>query len=79
MPVGSSASLNGARCSASSPHRIPLSATQVRAIAAAVEPFRFDRVYSHFFDRVIETGGKEILRASVARYVAALQGSYEAN
>jgi hypothetical protein len=61
------------------PNMIPLSAAQVGAIAAAVEPFRFDRVYSHFFDRVIETGAKEILRNSVARYVAALQGAYEAN
>ena len=60
------------------PNMIPLSPAQVRAIAAAVEPFRFDRVYSHFFDRVIETGAKEILRDSVARYVAALQGAYEA-
>jgi hypothetical protein len=61
------------------PNMIPLSAAQVRAIAAAVEPLRFDRVYSHFFDRVIETGAKEILRTSVARYVAALQGAYEAD
>ena len=59
------------------PNMIPLSAAQVEAIGAALQPFAFDRVYSHFFDRVIETGAKEILRASVARYVAALQGAYE--
>jgi hypothetical protein len=61
------------------PNMIPLSAAQVQAIAAALEPFAFDRVYSHFFDRVIETGAKEILRNSVARYGAALQGAYESN
>ena len=38
---------------------------------------RFDRVYSHFFDRFIESGAKQILQASVDRYVAAVEGAYD--
>jgi hypothetical protein len=60
------------------PNMIPLSGKQVEAIGQALEPFAFDRVYSHFFERVIETGGKHILRQSVARYLGALNGAYEA-
>jgi len=59
------------------PNMIPLSAAQVEAIAAALEPFAFDRVYSHFFDRVIPTGAKDMLRRSVARYVGAINGAYD--
>jgi len=59
------------------PNHIPLSAAGVRAIGAALEPFQFDRVYSHFFERVILTGAKPILRASVERYVAAISGAYD--
>jgi hypothetical protein len=59
------------------PNLIPLSANQVSAIAAALEPFAFDTVYGHYFDRVIPTGGKEILAISVKRYVAAINGAYD--
>jgi len=59
------------------PNHIPLSAAGVRAIGAALEPFQFDRVYSHFFERVILTGAKPILQASIERYVAALGGAYD--
>jgi hypothetical protein len=59
------------------PNHIPLSAAGVRAIGAALEPFQFDRIYSHFFERVIPTGAKPILRASIERYVAAIGGAYD--
>jgi hypothetical protein len=59
------------------PNMIPLSVKQVAAIGAALEPFAFDRVYSHFFDRVIVTGGKAILRSSVERYTGAIAGAYD--
>jgi hypothetical protein len=59
------------------PNLIPLSANQVSAIAAALEPFAFDTIYGHYFDRVIPTGGKEILAISVKRYVAAINGAYD--
>jgi hypothetical protein len=57
------------------PNFIPLGAQQVEAIAAALDPFRFDTIYGHYFDRVIATGGKGILQGSVARYVAAISGA----
>ena len=44
-----------------------------------LEPFQFDTVYSHFFDRFIESGAKQILQASVDRYVAAVEGAYDRN
>src|SRR5437773_6711773 len=53
------------------PNLIPLSAKQVAAIGAALAPFQFDPIYGHYFDRVIATGGKRILEASVQRYIAA--------
>jgi len=59
------------------PNFIPLSANGARAIGAALEPFQFDTVYSHFFDRFVATGAKQILRDSLARYVAAVGGAYD--
>ena len=59
------------------PNLIPLSTKQVTEIAAALEPFQFDTVYGHYFDRVIPTGGKQILEISVKRYVAAISGAYD--
>jgi hypothetical protein len=59
------------------PNHIPLSAKTVRAIGAALAPVAFDRVYSHHFERVIETGAKQILQDSVERYVAAIGGAYD--
>jgi hypothetical protein len=54
------------------PNLIPLNAAQVTGIATALAPFRFDRIYGHYFDRVIPTGGEQVLRASVARYIKAI-------
>jgi hypothetical protein len=34
-------------------------------------------VYSHFFDLVMPTGAKQILQASIERYVAAIGGAYD--
>jgi glyoxylase-like metal-dependent hydrolase (beta-lactamase superfamily II) len=54
------------------PNLIPLNAAQVRGIAAALAPFRFDRIYGHYFDRVIPAGAEDILKVSVARYIASI-------
>ena len=59
------------------PNNIPLSEKGVRAIGAALAPFQFDRVYSHFFDLVMPTGAKPILQASIERYAAAIGGAYD--
>ena len=57
------------------PNLIPLSAREVEGIAAAVTPFPFDRIYGHYFDRVIASGAKDVLAKSVARYLAAIAGT----
>jgi hypothetical protein len=57
------------------PNLIPLSAREVEGIAAALAPFAYDTIYGHFFDRVIATGAKEAMQASVARYIAAINGT----
>jgi glyoxylase-like metal-dependent hydrolase (beta-lactamase superfamily II) len=59
------------------PNLIPLSANQVRGIGDALEPFAYDRIYGHYFDRIIPVGAKEAMRASVERYAAAVGGLYE--
>jgi hypothetical protein len=59
------------------PNLIPLSTKQVTEIAAALEPLQFNTVYGHYFDRVIPTGGKQILEMFVKRYVAAISGAYD--
>jgi hypothetical protein len=56
------------------PNFIPLSAREVKGIAAALAPFSFDTAYGHFFDRIIPVGAKQILEKSVARYLAAISG-----
>ena len=56
------------------PNFIPLAAREVEGVAAALAPFNFDRVYGHYFDRVIASGAKQVLQTSVARYLAAIAG-----
>ena len=59
------------------PNFIPLSEQGVRAVAAALMPLAFDRVYSHHFERVMHSGAKQNLASSVERYVAAIGGAYD--
>ena len=59
------------------PNLIPLSAKKVSEIGAVLEPYQFDRIYGHYFDRVIPADGKRILRDSVRRYVEAINGVYD--
>ena len=54
------------------PNLVPLSVQQVTAIASALEPFEFDRIYGIFFDLTIAAAAKQRLKASVERYVAAI-------
>jgi hypothetical protein len=57
------------------PNFIPLSAREVEKIAAALAPFAFETIYGHYFDRVIATGAKQVIAASVERYLAAIAGT----
>ena len=54
------------------PNLVPLPAREVRRIAATVEPFAFDRVYSGWWDRVCREDAKARLHRSVERYVQAI-------
>jgi hypothetical protein len=53
------------------PNLIPLSAAKVSRIAEILEPFAFDAVYGAFSGRgQIDKNGKQLVAASVARYIA---------
>jgi glyoxylase-like metal-dependent hydrolase (beta-lactamase superfamily II) len=54
------------------PNLIPLAPSQVRRIAAALEPFEFDTIHGAWWDRVIERDGSAVVRRSADRYVRAL-------
>jgi hypothetical protein len=57
------------------PNLIPLSAREVRHIGEAMAPFSFETIYGHYFDRMIAKDAKSVLERSVARYVAAVEGT----
>jgi hypothetical protein len=59
------------------PNFIPLSAREVEHIGKALAPFQFDLIYGHYFDRVIAKDAKQVLDKSIARYVAAVEGTRE--
>src|SRR5438105_3019990 len=59
------------------PNYVPVSAAEVRQVAGAVQPFEFRRLYGQWWDAVIRDGGKEIVRRSAERYVAAIEGKYD--
>jgi glyoxylase-like metal-dependent hydrolase (beta-lactamase superfamily II) len=54
------------------PNYIPLPAETVDQIARAVEPLKFDRIYSHFAGLVIDKDAKGAVRRSADRYKAAI-------
>jgi glyoxylase-like metal-dependent hydrolase (beta-lactamase superfamily II) len=54
------------------PNAIPLPAPAVRAVAEAVKPFAFDRIYGAFWERVIDNGASAAVEKSVERYLKAI-------
>ena len=54
------------------PNYIPLPAAAVKRVAGSVEPFEFERIYSPWPGRVVMAEGKQAVRRSAERYVAAL-------
>ena len=52
---------------------LPLPASKVRGVARTVAPFAFDRLYSPWPGRVIETKAKAAVLRSVQRYVRAIK------
>jgi glyoxylase-like metal-dependent hydrolase (beta-lactamase superfamily II) len=56
------------------PNLIPLNKTAIQRIVASVEPLAFDRIYGAWFDRVVVTNAKAVVKASEARYLRAIEG-----
>jgi glyoxylase-like metal-dependent hydrolase (beta-lactamase superfamily II) len=54
------------------PNLIPLPASKVERIGAALAPFAFDVIYGGWWGRVIEAGGSAVVQRSVDRYVRAV-------
>ena len=54
------------------PMLIPLPALAVERIAAALEPWEFDRIYGGWWDSAVRTDAKNVVRRSAERYVRAV-------
>ena len=57
------------------PNMIPLCARAVTKIVEAIEPYRFDRIYGIWFDRVVGSRAKSVVKRSAARYLKAIDAS----
>ena len=57
------------------PNLIPLAAENVHHVVEAVKPYRFERVYSAWWDREIRAGAKTIVADSAKRYAEFVSGS----
>ncbi len=55
------------------PNFIPLSASKVRHIVEAVEPYSFERIYGAWWTAIVSSDAKESIRRSAKRYIAAIQ------
>ena len=54
------------------PNLVPLPAREVERIAAALEPWPFERILGAWWDRLVPSSGSEVVRRSAGRYVRAL-------
>ena len=54
------------------PMLIPLPARVVERIAAALEPWEFERIYGGWWDSIVRADAKDVVRRSAERYVRAL-------
>jgi hypothetical protein len=55
------------------PMLIPLPAREVERIAAALEPWHFDRIIGAWWGRIVRADAKDVVRRSAERYVRAVQ------
>lgn len=55
------------------PNLVPLNARAVERIVKAVQPFAYDRIYSGWWDRVLDRDAKAAVRRSADRYIAAIR------
>jgi hypothetical protein len=54
------------------PNLIPLSASRVAQVVAAVEPFAFERIYGAWWDRIVAQDAKQAVARSAERYLRAI-------
>jgi glyoxylase-like metal-dependent hydrolase (beta-lactamase superfamily II) len=54
------------------PNLIPLPASAIRRIVAAVEPYRFDRLYGAWWDTLVAANAKAGVHYSAERYIKAI-------
>src|SRR5256885_1621711 len=47
---------------------------EIRHIRASIEPYRFERLYSAWFDTIVESDAREATIRSADRYILALEG-----
>jgi glyoxylase-like metal-dependent hydrolase (beta-lactamase superfamily II) len=62
----------------SAPNRIPLAEAAVRAVADAVRPYRFDRIYGGWWNPVVRSGAWDVVQRSAGRYIEHLRGEADA-
>jgi hypothetical protein len=58
----------------SAPNRLPLPEAAVRGVVAAVEPYRFDRIYGGWWEPAIRRDARRVLHDSAGRYIQFLRG-----
>lgn len=56
------------------PNLIPLARETVTAIVATVEPYRFDKIYGGWWDRIVDRDGKAAVTKSAERYLTWIAG-----
>jgi hypothetical protein len=52
------------------PNVIPLNEPAVRRLVAAVEPYRFDRIYGSWPGSIVQSDAKAAVHRSAERYIA---------
>ena len=55
------------------PNLVPLNARTVEAIVKSVRAYQFDRIYSGWWDRVLDHDAKTAVQRSAERYIAAIR------
>jgi glyoxylase-like metal-dependent hydrolase (beta-lactamase superfamily II) len=58
----------------SAPNRLPLPERAVRKVVDAVLPYRFDRIYGGWWEPVVRSDARAVLRSSAQRYIQFLRG-----
>jgi hypothetical protein len=56
------------------PNLVPLPVTEVRRMAAVVEPYPYEAIYGAWWGTVIPRSGPDVVRRSAQRYERALRG-----